>query len=295
MDLAEVAAQRPKDINEALFCMRTGLNYFHQNNDNRAIFLRLYYIMTLEVHAAINQLGDYKKQIFLDPDWIVRLSGLFASLYFTSLTTFERAPDSEVERAWKIAHTAARQGSSTVVQNALLGINAHINYDLPHAVSLNLREHGDTGSHIRLQARKFDHDQVNNLLIRAINPIQDVLARDYGEGISLVDRALGPLDEKLSEIGLTHYRERVWWDAMSFACTENDEQESIVREKLNWESYKIAQILVGRSPWQRGLWFPERLLEIPGRLLGLKRFDRIVLEGEGGVGAGGKVTVSALR
>jgi len=37
------------------------------------------------------------------------------------------------------------------------------------------------------------------------------------------------------------------------------------------------------------------LLEIPGRLLGLKRFDRIVLEGEGGVGAGGKVTVSALR
>jgi hypothetical protein len=259
-----------------------------------AIFLRLYYIMTLEVHAAVNQLGDYKRQIFLDPAWIVRLSGLFASLYFRSLDTFERDPSLDVERAWKIAYKTAEKDHSTVLQNALLGINAHINYDLPYAIAKNLREHDDVESHLKLKMRKFDHDQVNNLLIRAIDPIQDVLAQDYGEAISLVDRMLGQLDEKISETRLAYYRERVWWDAMSFVSAVNDGQEDIVRAKLNWESYKVAQILTGRSPWQWGLWIPERLLGIPGRLLGKRGFDGIVLEKEGGVPTSGKATISPL-
>lgn len=295
MNSADIAAQRPRDIDEALHCMRAALDYFHGRNDNRAIFLRLYYVMTLEVHAAVNQLGDYKNQIFLDPPWIARLSGLFASLYFRSLNTFERDPNPDVERAWKIAHRAAGQGSPTVVQNALLGINAHINYDLPYAVAVNLKEHGDTGSHLTLHRRKFDHDQVNNLLVRSLGPIQDILDRDYGQGISLIDHALGGLDEKISEAGLAYYRERVWWDAMSFAAATDGQQEQIVREKLNWESYKVAQILTGRSLLRRSVWLPERILALPGRLFGGERFSEIVLEKEGGVAAGAKVMVSPIR
>lgn len=283
MSIEEIAAQRPRDINEAISCMRKALDYFHKRDDYRAIFLRLYYIMTLEVHAAINQLGDYKrKNIFLDSGWVERLSGQFASLYFQSLTTFERAPNPEIERAWKIAYKVATERSSTVIQNAVLGINAHINYDLPYAISLNMREHKDAETHLALQKRKFDHDQIDNLLIRCINPIQDVLARDYEWGIFLLDRAPVQLDEKLTETGLKYYRQRVWLDAVSFVSTENDEEECIVREKINWESYKVAQILAGQSPWQRVLWLPERLL-------GKRRFGAIELEREGGVEAKGKV------
>lgn len=290
MSIEEIAAQRPRDINEAISCMRKGLNYFHECDDQRAIFLRLYYIMTLEVHAAINQLGVYKrKNIFLDPVWMERLSGQFASLYFQSLTTFEREPSPEIERAWKIAHKVAMEKSSTVVQNAVLGINAHINYDLPYAIFLNIRKHKDSENDLTLQKRKFDHDQVNNLLIRCINPIQDVLARDYGWGIFLLDRAAVQLDEKLAETGLKYYRQRVWLDALSFVSTENDEEEHIVREKINWESYKVAQVLAGPSPWQRILWLPERLLGLPGSLLGKWRFGPIELEKEGGVEAKGTV------
>src|SRR5262245_32615258 len=100
---AELAAQRPADLDEAIRCMQRALDYFHDNRDKRAVFLRLYYMMTLEVYRAVHGLCDYRgKQIFLDPDWIVRLSGIFSSMYFESLTTSDRPKD--VERAWKIAH-----------------------------------------------------------------------------------------------------------------------------------------------------------------------------------------------
>lgn len=285
MNTATLAEQQPQNIDEALECMRTGLEYFHARNDRRAIFLRLYYIMTLEVHAAVNQLGDYQgKAIFLDPDWIAHLSGHFCTLYFRSLDTFEREPDETVERAWKIAHRTAAQRSSTVVQNALLGINAHINYDLAHAIALNMDKHGDLGNPSALPIRKFDHDQVNNLLVRSMPYIQDVLAHDYGPGIATLDRALGQLDERFSRTELKYYRERVWADALAFAAAIHTDCEQTVREKLNWESYRLARVLTGSALWERAIWLPEHLLGLPRRILGWEvDYAGIRLEAEGGV------------
>ena len=146
----ELAKQQPSNIDDALDCMRATLKEFHGEGDKRAIFLRLYYIMTLEVHAAINGIGDYQGQnVFLDAQWVRALSGKFATLYFKALDTRGREPDERVERAWKAADRRARSNGSTVVQNALLGINAHINYDLPRAIAANLdpaRAHGLPGA-----------------------------------------------------------------------------------------------------------------------------------------------------
>jgi hypothetical protein len=280
MDDRELARQQPKDIDEALDRMRATLEVFHRNGDKRAIFLRLYYIMTLEVHAAVNGLGAYRgKTVFLDPGWIRTLSGRFATLYFHSLDTAEREPDPSVERAWKAAHGAAASARSTVVQNALLGINAHINYDLPRAIAANL-DPGDLKDYPRLQLRKFDHDQVNNLLLRTLEPIQEVLARDYEPGIRVADWLLGRFDEQLSKIGLTHYRERVWWDALACAAAmqDDDKDEDVVREKLNWESYKIALVVDD----EKLLWEAERLVDLPWAWRP-QRWDEIELEHEGGI------------
>ena len=279
MNDRELAAQQPGNIDEALDCMRHTLQRFHAAGDKRAIFLRLYYIMTLEVHAAIHGLGDYRgKQVFLDADWVRALSGKFATLYFKGLDTRGREPDEGVERAWKAADTACRSFRSTVVQNALLGINAHINYDLPRAIAANL-DPAELNDYPTLQLRKFDHDQVNNLLVRTLRPIQDVLARDYAPGIALIDNLLGNLDERLSEAGLKYYRERVWWDALTYASALKNGTEAIVRDKLNWESHKVAEFLRTK----RELWIPERVLGLPGALLGTRRWDRITLEPVGGV------------
>lgn len=287
MDDGEIAAQRPATIDEALECMRTTLVEYVRRRDRRAIFLHVYYEMTLEVHDALGGRGDYAGQrVFLDPDWVRRLSGLFAGLYFSSTAPEPGEPGSAAEpgvpgrarEAWRIAYAAAERRGS-VVLDALLGINAHINDDLAKAIAANL-DPAELADPAALQLRKFDHDQVNNLLVRALGRIQDVLARHYDPGLRLADRFLGRLDERVSAVGLSYYRERVWWDALTYACaTAADERSTgtaatdVVRDKLNWESAKVAKYLLRL----RRLWAVEWLLGLPWRLGEERRWARIEL------------------
>ncbi|MFI9811836.1 DUF5995 family protein [Saccharothrix variisporea] len=268
-DFDSIAAQRPATIEEAIPCMQVALRYFHERNDYRAVFLRAYYIITLNVHAAVHRRGDYTNPIFFDADWVRSQAGYFASLYFQSLTTFDREPESE--RAWKVAHRMAEDKSSTVLQDLLLGLNAHINYDLAYGTFLNLRQHGDDAGHLLLPRRKFDHDQVNNILVRSIPQIAETLTRDYGGGITLLRKTLRGLDIVLSSTGLKHYRERVWWSAVSYLTTTDEEEIGLVHQKLNWESAQLAKLIADQSAWS----LPIRTI---GRAIRKDDYSRITLE-----------------
>lgn len=263
----EITSLQPKDIDEAIPCMRKVLDYFHERNDYRAVFLRAYYIITERVHAAVHQHGN-RKQIFFDPDWIKSLAGKFSTLYIQSLTTFER--DAESELAWKIAHKVAAERRSTVIQDLILGLNAHINYDLAYGIYLNFKEHGDDKNHLLLPRRKFDHDQVNDILVASIPEITETLARDYGGAIRFLDAALDRLDDLLAGVGLKHYRERVWWNAVSYLTTTDEEELALVHDRLNRESTSVARLVADQSLWS----LPVRAV---GAALRKKSFDRIEL------------------
>jgi hypothetical protein len=124
-----------------------------------------------------------------------------------------------------------------------LGLNAHINYDLAYGIYLNLKEHNDQSNHLLLPRRKFEHDQINNILVRCIPKISETLARDYGGGIVLISRVMRNLDEMLTESGLKYYRERVWWNAISYLATVDEREIYLVHDRLNWESAKVANAL----------------------------------------------------
>jgi hypothetical protein len=82
MNNEELAAQQPADNDQALECMKATLEQFHAVRDRRASFLRVYYIMTQQLHAAVNRVGDFAGHpVFADPDRIRRLSGRFASTF----------------------------------------------------------------------------------------------------------------------------------------------------------------------------------------------------------------------
>lgn len=236
--LEDIAQFRPRTVEAALEAMQHALEYFHRTSDFRAVFLRAYYITTRNISRAIDQQKDFNNPIFFEPDWIRKLSGKFASLYFASLNTFNK--DRQEERAWKVAHGMAADKRSSVVQDLLLGINAHINYDLPVALYQNLVEHDDGPDIISLAKRKFDHDQVNNILIRSFDDISITIPREYGGSMKAARVADLYIYESLTRLGLKHYRERVWWDGISLLSAESEEQRQLVMHKLNWESAKIA-------------------------------------------------------
>jgi hypothetical protein len=244
---ADLAKQTPDTIDDAIRCMKDTLEVFRATNDRRAIFLDVYLMMTKAVQEAVMGCGDFAgTPVFMDAEWIRRLSGKFATRYFRSLDLGARPGNA----AWRIAHKEAEKPRSPVLLDVLLGINAHINFDLAQAIVANLDddELTDDGA---LRRRKFDHDQVNNLLTRSIDPIQDMLARDYEPLIAVGDRLLGGLDELLSQFGLKYYRQQVWDNALTLAAAkaellrgdkEKGQQDmDLVVAKLEWESKHLAE------------------------------------------------------
>ncbi|HEX5660601.1 MAG TPA: DUF5995 family protein [Polyangiales bacterium] len=247
---AQITAYRPQDIDESLEAMRDALHYFHREHDQRAIFLRAYYLITIAMHAAVNRQPPYTTRLFFDVQWIRKLAGKFGALYFQSLTTDERPG----ERAWKTAHRLAERDQGSVLQDLLLGLNAHINYDLAYGIYLNMVEFGDNRDHLLLPRRKFDHDQVNAVLVDTMPRVEQVLTRDYGGEVLALGTLAGSFDEVLAGAGLKFYRERVWWSAVSYLSARNDEERGLVTARLDTESGQLANVLAAEAnPLQRTL------------------------------------------
>lgn len=70
---------------------------------------------------------------FTAPDEVRRAIVLFGNRYFTARADFRaRRPTS---KCWTLAFGTARASSALVLQHILLGMNAHINYDLAAAIA----------------------------------------------------------------------------------------------------------------------------------------------------------------
>lgn len=243
----------PRDIEEALAAMWTVLEHFRRADDYRAVFLHMYYIITRNVRDEIAAPNPHHP-VFLDPAWMSRLAGKFATLYFRSLEALDRPAGRE--RAWKLAHGLAVEKRSTVLQDMVLGITAHIKYDLAVALADNIREHRDHLESGMLLLRKHDHDSANTLLRRSIEEIKRVVPQEYGGGHRGLLIAGVPFDELLAIAIVRYHREKVWWDAMELLCCRDAAAVERVMRRMDEESLRVAQRLAGgRSFMVRALRF----------------------------------------
>ena len=125
-----------------------------------------------------------------------------------------------------------------------------------------------------MQKRKFDHDQVNDLLVRTVNPVQKVLAKNYEPGIAVVDFAMGRLDERGVRLAAAHLppagvveRARLRRRAGGRGAGRSS------ATKLERESYRLAE-KVQRSP----LWRAELAVNRVVRPLLADRWAAVPLE-----------------
>src|SRR4051794_1796481 len=71
---------------------------------------------------------------FDDPDWVEEWDVVFADLYLDALE--ESLGGTTPSGPWEVAFSAATQPATALppLRHVLLGMNAHINYDLPQAL-----------------------------------------------------------------------------------------------------------------------------------------------------------------
>ncbi|MGI8863092.1 MAG: DUF5995 family protein [Solirubrobacteraceae bacterium] len=89
-------------------------------------------LMYLRVTQGV---GSQARNRFRSQAYLNHLDAEFANLYFTAYDNWEAGRKHLVPAAWQIAFDAADRGTTTVLGDMLLGMNAHISRDLPFALA----------------------------------------------------------------------------------------------------------------------------------------------------------------
>ncbi|GAB1692820.1 DUF5995 family protein [Krasilnikovia sp. M28-CT-15] len=159
------------------------------------------YLRTTEAVAAEIERGG-----FADGDWVRRWDLAFATLYLDALDA-DRA-GRPVTQPWQVAFTAARDRPDLPpLQHVLLGLNAHINFDLPQAL-IAVISPDDFDDAAILARRDADHRHVDVVLQARVS----AEARELGavSRVGLLDRLLRPANRAASRRFLAEARAKVW-------------------------------------------------------------------------------------
>jgi hypothetical protein len=187
-----------RDIASVVAAMDARLVRMPPDRSAQRIFLETYRRTTLAVGKAVRD-GSFE-----DPEWVERWDVVFADLYLAALDLdLEGSPD--VPRPWRLAFDAPI--GLPALRHVLLGINAHINYDLPQALLAVIPD--DDFTDVRVLARRGrDHARIDAVLSGR------VAAEDSELGAvsppTVVDRLLQPLNRLSSKRFLREARRKVW-------------------------------------------------------------------------------------
>src|SRR5690242_8154499 len=173
--------------------MQQRLDELPEEVAHRRYFLSTYLRTTQAVGKAIDDAR------FEDPDWVELWDVKFAELYL-------QAHDADLApRPWRLAFEASPE--LPALGHVLLGINAHVNYDLPQAL-LEVISDEDFLDPALMNQRRRDHERIDGVLSARVAAEDEELATT---GVrSLLDRVLTPLNRLSSQRFLRESRQKVW-------------------------------------------------------------------------------------
>jgi Family of unknown function (DUF5995) len=182
--------------------------------DHRGVFATTYLELTKAARDAMignPRLLRWKK-------WFVREDALFADVYFRTLRRWNQGLP--VPDAWRIAFEAAATGEVTGAQDMLLGINAHVQNDMPFVLAeLGLRDRNG-------EARKPDHDLFNKVLAGAYDTVVSQVGARYDSTMSITNPAGVPVDDVAGLEIVREWREQVWRNAERLVNAQSEEERN---------------------------------------------------------------------
>lgn len=184
--------------------MRSLADRWNNAGDQRSVFAEAYGVMTENVSVAID--GGR----FGDGVWVSQLRDRFAGYYFTAVESDECGEPCPA--AWNVAFECCSRTDLHPLQHLFLGINAHINRDLPLALVDVLDDWADLGPADRAR-RHADHMRVNDVIAETIDEVQRDIVAVRAPAMAVLDAALGPLDEWLISRMIRSWRDDTWMAA----------------------------------------------------------------------------------
>jgi hypothetical protein len=178
---------------------------------------------------------------FLDPEWVERWDVAFARLYLAPIRA-DLAGD-PVAGPWAVTFRYAREKpDAPVLFHLLLGLNAHINYDLPQALLAVLSDDELADPAVRAR-RNADHEHVDEVLVARVSAEDDELVAMAGPGgLSLSDRFLQPANRAASRRFLREARRKVWANTAVLWSARMQGPQAYERTLAELEALSAAKI-----------------------------------------------------
>lgn len=199
---------------------------------HRRIFIQTYQRTMTAVGAEVARAG------FEDPDWVTRWDVVFAEFFLRAHDRDQAGPEDAagaVPRPWRLAFGANDELPTLI--HLLLGMNAHINFDLPQAI-LAVIDENDFDDPVLLDRRRRDHQRIDRIMASRVT------AEDHaiGDARSVLDRILTPANRMSSRRMLREARGKVWLNAAQLHQARLSGVESYTARVAELEVLAAAKI-----------------------------------------------------
>jgi hypothetical protein len=158
-------------------------------------FATLYRNVTLQVREGI------RNNLFEDGERMERLDVTFANRYLTAYESYRAGQT--LSSCWMVSFRAAARWPPIILQHLLLGMNAHINYDLGIAAA-------ETAPGVELPSLQHDFNQINNILASMVSRVRSNI-EELSPWINFIDRHVGLTTEnRVINFSMGRARDSAW-------------------------------------------------------------------------------------
>jgi hypothetical protein len=235
----DCAAGRTRCVDAVIREMERRFRPLAGSCDHDAIFSLTYLRTTEEYRRAIEDPAFFEDTRFVNHEDVV-----FARYYFEAYDDWSAGRLAAVPQAWAVAFRAAEQRAVSAAGNVVLGINAHVQRDLPFVLAAIGMVKPDGSS------RKPDHDQVNVFLNRVADDLYPEIARRFDPTID--DSELPGTADNFAEFQvIPTWREIAWRNAERLVSAPSAEARARVAAEI--EAYAASQAETLRASYQYGL------------------------------------------
>jgi Family of unknown function (DUF5995) len=223
----DCTAGRTRCVDAAIREMLRRFDRLASSCDHDSIFALAYLRTTEEYRRTIEN-----PTFFEDTPFVNHEAAVFADYYFRAFDSWHAGRAEAVPPAWATAFHAADERAVSASGNLSLGINAHIQRDLPFVLAGIGLVKPDGSS------RKTDHDRVNEFLNRVTDDLYAEIARRFDPTIDDGDLP-GEADNFAEFQIIPAWRETAWRNAQRLVAADSPEARAQVADSI--EAYAASQ------------------------------------------------------
>ncbi len=223
-----------KTVDEVIEMLQQIIDDCTAKDRKLAYFPILYQKVTIAVKEGI------ERKEFEDNDRMERLDVVFANRYLKAYSQYQSGE--QASECWKVAFEASDAFWPIILQQLLLGINAHINLDLGIAAA-------EIAPGNQIEELKGDFYKINEILSSMVEGVQVDIGK-LSPIIGILDFLAGKIDERIVDFSIEVARDGAWDFANEYALLNTNEKASLKQKRdqsITWLANDVRNpgILLG--------------------------------------------------